>query len=374
MPVHSTSDSVVVWQVLHWTNGSNSRTSVINIFVAGIFDKLGINSVNPSLKFMLRYSPAVAEHLSADILTDGGGPVQLEQHVGLQQVLGPVHLKVGQRCADPHPLVLDVVDHVLLVQGVCHKVNSPQSSILVAGVERLEAVTEALLSTVVSQSGAVVSSTTHGPVPVTNQSVGHHQRNVVRVCPPAALHSDGHVGQGHGVVPDPHVAPGVPAVLVQGDLVGDINTDLAEVFLRHGAELRVVHPASAGQDHPGALVVGVDVVHQVVTADALDVLGGAEDGPAQGGALVGHGVEVVEHHVLQVHLNLLHLSEDDPSVPLDLLGAEGAVGEDVGENLHCSLGISGQTFSVEDSLLPAGVGVQVSSHVLPLQLSLSISW
>ena len=103
---------------------------VINIFVAGIFDKLSIHSINSGLQFMLWYPPAVAEHLSADVLADGGGPVQLEQHVGLQQVLGPVHLEVCQGGADPHPLILDVVDHVLLVHGVCHKVNTPQSSIL----------------------------------------------------------------------------------------------------------------------------------------------------------------------------------------------------------------------------------------------------
>ena len=34
----------------------------------------------------------IAEHLSANIFTDGGGAIQLEQHVGLQQVLGAVNL------------------------------------------------------------------------------------------------------------------------------------------------------------------------------------------------------------------------------------------------------------------------------------------
>ena len=56
------------------------------------------------------------------------------------------------------------------------------------------------------------------------------------------------------------------------------------------------------------LVVGVDVVDQIIPGDALDVLGGAEDGPAQGRALVSHRVQVIEHHLLQVHVHLLHLS------------------------------------------------------------------
>lgn len=41
---------------------------------------------------LLTLPSAVAEHLSANILADRGSPVQLQQHVGLQQVLGPVNL------------------------------------------------------------------------------------------------------------------------------------------------------------------------------------------------------------------------------------------------------------------------------------------
>ena len=37
----------------------------------------------------------IAEHLSANIFTDGGGAIQLEQHVGLQQVLGAVNLNTS---------------------------------------------------------------------------------------------------------------------------------------------------------------------------------------------------------------------------------------------------------------------------------------
>ena len=96
------------------------------------------------------------------------------------------------------------------------------------------------------------------------------------------------------------------------------------------------------------LVVGVDVVDQIVAGDALDVLGGSEDGSAQGRALVSHRVQVIEHHLLQVHVHLLHLPaqkqhininteltrdpilpENDSSFPFNLLLAEGAVGEDV---------------------------------------------
>ena len=152
---------------------------------------------------------AVALHVSADILADGSGAVQLEQHVGLEQVLGPVNFEVSQVGAHPHPLVLDVVHHVLLVHAVSHKVDAPQASVLVAGVEGLEAVAEALLCAVVGQAGAVIGTASHGPVPVADQCVGHHQGDVVRVSPSTTLHSNGHIGQRHAVIP--HVRASVPA-------------------------------------------------------------------------------------------------------------------------------------------------------------------
>ena len=73
---------------------------------------------------------AIAKHLSANVFTNRCGSIQLEQHVSLQQVLGSVHLKVGEAGAEAHPLVLDVEDHVILVQGVGDKVDAPQAGVL----------------------------------------------------------------------------------------------------------------------------------------------------------------------------------------------------------------------------------------------------
>ena len=80
-----------------------------------------------------------ATYLAANVLTDGCGPIQLQKHVGLQQVLRPVHFEVGDRGGEPHPLVLDVEHHGFLVQLVSDEVDSPQPGVLVAGVEALEA-------------------------------------------------------------------------------------------------------------------------------------------------------------------------------------------------------------------------------------------
>jgi hypothetical protein len=81
----------------------------------------------------------------------------------------------------------------------------------------------------------------------------------------------------------------------------------------------------------------------------------AEKAPFQRtvGHLVGDSVEMVEDHLLQVHLDLLHLSEDDAALPLNLLLPEGGVGEDVGEDLHRPLHVLSQALRVENRLLPA---------------------
>ena len=115
-------------------------------------------------------------HLSANVLTDGGGAVQLQQHVGLQQVLGPVHLKVGDRGSQPHPLMLDVEHHALLVQLVRDEVDAPEAGVLVAGVEALEAVSDAQLGAILCKGAGVVGTTAHGAIPVPDQSVGNLDR------------------------------------------------------------------------------------------------------------------------------------------------------------------------------------------------------
>ena len=46
---------------------------------------------------------------------------------------------------------------------------------------------ESFVGAVVSQGGGVVGPAAHGAVPVADQGVRHHQGDVIRVGPPAAL-------------------------------------------------------------------------------------------------------------------------------------------------------------------------------------------
>lgn len=76
-----------------------------------------LTHINPGLKFVDRNAAAIAQHLTSDVLTNGSGAIQLQQHVGLEQILGSLDLSVSQTVADPHPLALHVEQHVLQ-QGI----------------------------------------------------------------------------------------------------------------------------------------------------------------------------------------------------------------------------------------------------------------
>lgn len=85
-------------------------------------------------------SAVVAEHLASNVFADWGGSVELQEHVGLEQVLCAVDLSLGNHCAQTHPFALDVEQHLFALHWVADVVDTPQSGVLVAGVKRLEAV------------------------------------------------------------------------------------------------------------------------------------------------------------------------------------------------------------------------------------------
>jgi hypothetical protein len=58
-------------------------------------------------------SAAIAEHLSSNVFANWGGSVELQKHVCLQQVLGALNIGFGGDCAEFHPLILNVEEHIL---------------------------------------------------------------------------------------------------------------------------------------------------------------------------------------------------------------------------------------------------------------------
>ena len=125
------------------------------------------------------------------------------------------------------------------------------------------------------------------------------------------------------------------------------------------AKLGVVDGAGAGDDHAGGGVVRVDVAAEVGLGEAADVLLGAEDGPAEAGALEGGGVEVVQNELLLLLVDLGHFPEDDVALPLDGGLLELGVEKDVGEDLDGLSDVLLEYLGEVDGLLPRGVGIAV---------------
>jgi hypothetical protein len=164
------------------TNASYSRATVVDVFGTSLPNDLGIDGlkfqpavnensiffqknsrkflkksfkrstyVDASFKFAEGDPAAIAEHLPADIFTDGGRSVQLQEHVGLQQVLGAFHFEIGDTVAETHPFVLEIVDEIVDDQPVADEVDAPQASVGVASVEGLKVVAETVFAHVLSQ-------------------------------------------------------------------------------------------------------------------------------------------------------------------------------------------------------------------------------
>ena len=81
-------------------------------------------------------------------------------------------------------------------------------------------------------------------------------------------------------------------------------------------------------------------------------------------------MEVIKDNFLQIHLDLLHFTENHTPLPLDLLLAVLGVLQDVGQDLDGVADVAGQALGVVDGLFSRRVGVDVGSHVLDFQLQL----
>lgn len=116
-------------------------------------------------------------------------------------------------------------------------------------------------------------------------------------------------------------------------------------------KLGVWDATGTDENHAVGGVVGLDVVNEVITLDALDVLGWAKDGAAEWLSLEGSGVQVVEDNLLELLVNLLRLAKDHVALTLDGALVELRVLENVGEDVDSCWDISVECLSVVYSAL-----------------------
>ena len=139
-----------------------------------------------------------------------------------------------------------------------------------------------------------------------------------------------------------------------------------EVFGDLGDEGVVVEVAGGGEDHVARGEAAGVVVEDGGLVEAGDGLDGAEDGAAEGVALPEVLGEELVDEVVGVVLVHLDLFEDDALLAGDVLGGEGGVEDEVGEEVECGGDVLVEDLDVEADGLFAGEGVEVAADGVDL--------
>lgn len=115
-----------------------------------------------------------------------------------------------------------------------------------------------------------------------------------------------------------------------------------------------------------------DVRNQIVTSDRLDIFRGSKDRPTQGSSLISCRVQMIENYFLEISLDFLHFPENHTTFSLDLALAKLRILYYVAQDFNGFRNILSQTLGVKNCLFPAGVCVQMGSHVFDLKLQISL--
>lgn len=205
---------------------------------------------------------------------------------------------------------------------------------------------------------AKVGRVAHSTVPVADNGLGDEGSEVVVVIPADALDRESNVGSRDGVVTESDFGSDElrSTLLLSGNgdssRGGGLVREPTKVLLSQSDELLMRDATGANKNHAIGRVIGLDVVDEVVAADGLDVLLGAEDSSAKGLALVSGGMEVVENNLLQLLVNFLLFAQDHVTLALDGAGLESRVLEDVSEDVDGLGDVGVERLGVVDGVFP----------------------
>ena len=201
----------------------------------------------------------------------------------------------------------------------------------------------------------------HGTVPVANNGLGDEAGEVVIILPAHSLNSESNVGSANGIIADTDIGSNeVGLALLLGNDTRSSGRwgsagESAEVLLSKLHELVVRDATGTDEDHAVSSVVGLNVIDEVLALDAADVLLGSKDSAAEGLVLEGRGMEVIEHDLLKLLVNLLLFTEDHISLAFNGSGFQLGVLENIGEDINGlgdvgveGLGIVDGVFSLHD--------------------------
>lgn len=112
--------------------GARNITYVLvpEVFLGNTLNLCGGNSVDGEFNLLGCHPSAAGDKLPSDILSNGGGSVQAQEHASLELALGPLnfHLRGGNRHSRPLPE--GKVGEVIKVHEVlAHEIDTPETSV-----------------------------------------------------------------------------------------------------------------------------------------------------------------------------------------------------------------------------------------------------
>lgn len=110
---HVSSDSVVVQKTLSLTDSGDSDIFVPEVSLSASLDVINSDGVDRSLDLLGGESLAGGDHLSTNVLGDGGGAIETEKEGSLELGLGSLNLDLGRGQRQTGPLFEGEVGQVI---------------------------------------------------------------------------------------------------------------------------------------------------------------------------------------------------------------------------------------------------------------------
>mmetsp|Transcript_29054 Transcript_29054/g.53396 ORF Transcript_29054/g.53396 Transcript_29054/m.53396 type:complete len:452 (-) Transcript_29054:12-1367(-) len=305
------------------------------------------------------------------------GAVLVEEEGGLELILGADNITLLDIESGLGEVVHDVVRVVVATIPISNTVNTEETSVVVVGVEGHEGVSKTLGSDTLDEVTARVLANSAVLVPTTEHGLENHQGNRIGVSPGRTLEGDGDSAlSGIGVT-----IVNIRTSVKGGLLRNERANSGAVVLIGDGAEGRlseldkgiVVDGTGSGEDHAGAPVVSLNVLNEVITGDAANVLLRTKDGTTKRGVLESSSMEVVKDLLVGLLVNLLHFPEDDAALTVDGLLIKLGVQKNVGEDIDSVRDILAHNLGIVAGLLTASVSIELTTHVLNLDLKVTNS-
>mmetsp|Transcript_27330 Transcript_27330/g.66470 ORF Transcript_27330/g.66470 Transcript_27330/m.66470 type:complete len:354 (-) Transcript_27330:110-1171(-) len=262
---------------------------------------------------------------------------------------------------------LNVVHKIVERLRLCNAVNPEQSSVAVLGAERRNFLCHPKLCAFLNKWDARVLSSRKLFIPISNHVLHDEEREGIRTGPAPNWKCVSDVGIRHIIVSHADLRSSVNGLLKHNRFL-TLGRNFAKVRVGKFDEFIVIDCSSTNHHHASSSVVGLDVILDHSLIHCIDIFGGTKNGTAKRGSTVCGLMEAIKYHLFNLALNFLHLAKNGTFLPINEILIEVGILEDVGKDLHCLSSIFLKNAGKKYGLLPGGISVQVTTHVLNLHL------